>query len=130
MVGPNGSGKSNVIDALLFVFGKRATQMRLRKVSELIHKSEQFPSLRECKVSVHFQEVVDLPEGGVEVLPNSDFVVARTADKDCKVAYYMNDRKTTATEVTTFFKGKGVDLDNDRFLILQVCYSCTRTARC
>jgi len=27
-VGPNGSGKSNVIDALLFVFGKRAKQAR------------------------------------------------------------------------------------------------------
>lgn len=28
MVGPNGSGKSNVIDAMLFVFGKRAKQVR------------------------------------------------------------------------------------------------------
>ena len=26
VVGPNGSGKSNVIDAMLFVFGKRAKQ--------------------------------------------------------------------------------------------------------
>jgi structural maintenance of chromosome 4 len=32
IVGPNGSGKSNVIDALLFVFGKRAKQLRLNKV--------------------------------------------------------------------------------------------------
>lgn len=32
IVGPNGSGKSNVIDAMLFVFGKRAKQMRLNKV--------------------------------------------------------------------------------------------------
>jgi hypothetical protein len=39
VVGPNGSGKSNVIDALLFVFGKRASKLRLKKVSELIHKS-------------------------------------------------------------------------------------------
>lgn len=29
MVGPNGSGKSNVIDAMLFVFGKRAKQVIL-----------------------------------------------------------------------------------------------------
>jgi ABC-type branched-subunit amino acid transport system ATPase component len=28
IVGPNGSGKSNVIDAMLFVFGKRAKQVR------------------------------------------------------------------------------------------------------
>ena len=33
IVGPNGSGKSNVIDALLFVFGKRDSKLRLKKVS-------------------------------------------------------------------------------------------------
>ena len=32
VVGPNGSGKSNVIDSMLFVFGKRAKQLRLNKV--------------------------------------------------------------------------------------------------
>ena len=32
VVGPNGSGKSNVIDAMLFVFGKKASQMRFNKV--------------------------------------------------------------------------------------------------
>ncbi len=41
VVGPNGSGKSNLIESLLFVFGKRAKQMRLNKLSELIHKSAQ-----------------------------------------------------------------------------------------
>ena len=34
VVGPNGSGKSNVIDAMLFVFGKRASKMRLNKVGD------------------------------------------------------------------------------------------------
>lgn len=29
VVGPNGSGKSNVIDAMLFVFGKRAKQVKI-----------------------------------------------------------------------------------------------------
>ena len=44
VVGPNGSGKSNVIDAMLFVFGKRAKKLRLNKVSELIHRSEAYES--------------------------------------------------------------------------------------
>lgn len=34
VVGPNGSGKSNVIDALLFVFGKRAKQVRRNRKRE------------------------------------------------------------------------------------------------
>ena len=32
VVGPNGSGKSNVIDAMLFVFGKKASKLRLNNV--------------------------------------------------------------------------------------------------
>ena len=52
VVGPNGSGKSNVIDAMMFVFGKRAKQLRLNKVSELIHK---LPTLEWNAMSkVHF----------------------------------------------------------------------------
>ncbi|XP_058082082.1 structural maintenance of chromosomes protein 4 isoform X2 [Magnolia sinica] len=62
VVGPNGSGKSNVIDAMLFVFGKRAKQMRLNKVSELIHNSTNHQNLDSAGVSVHFQEIIDMGE--------------------------------------------------------------------
>ena len=34
VVGPNGSGKSNLLESLLFAFGKRAKKMRLNKISE------------------------------------------------------------------------------------------------
>ena len=64
VVGPNGSGKSNVIDAMLFVFGKRAKQLRLNKVSELIHNSTHHRNLPEARVSVHFQEIVDIVSVG------------------------------------------------------------------
>ncbi len=97
VVGPNGSGKSNVIDAMLFVFGKKAkqvctvlclrcglgtrlmpaagaslcmltaiawaAQLRLNKVSELIHNSEHHRNLDMAQVSVHFQEIVDTVRG-------------------------------------------------------------------
>lgn len=39
VVGPNGSGKSNVIDALLFVFGFKASRIRLKRIGELVHSS-------------------------------------------------------------------------------------------
>lgn len=32
VVGPNGSGKSNFLESLIFVFGKRATKMRAKKI--------------------------------------------------------------------------------------------------
>ncbi|AET03555.2 putative structural maintenance of chromosomes protein [Medicago truncatula] len=119
VVGPNGSGKSNVIDAMLFVFGKRAKQMRLNKVSELIHNSSNHQNLDSAGVSVHFQEIVDLEDGTYETVPGTDFVITRVAFRDNSSKYYINNRSSNFTEVTKKLKGKGVDLDNNRFLILQ-----------
>jgi len=60
IVGPNGSGKSNTIDALLFVFGYRASKMRQGKLSELIHNSAGKEGLESCAVEVWFREIVDM----------------------------------------------------------------------
>ncbi|KAE8659508.1 Structural maintenance of chromosomes protein 4 [Hibiscus syriacus] len=119
VVGPNGSGKSNVIDAMLFVFGKRAKQMRLNKVSELIHNSTNHQNLTSAGVSVHFQEIIDMDDGAYEAVPESEFVITRVAFRDNSSKYYINNRASNFTEVTKKLKGKGVDLDNNRFLILQ-----------
>jgi structural maintenance of chromosome 4 len=48
-----------VIDAMLFVFGRRAKQLRFNKVSELIHNSTHHRGLERACVTVHFQEIVD-----------------------------------------------------------------------
>ncbi|KAF7361982.1 Structural maintenance of chromosomes protein 4 [Mycena venus] len=120
IVGPNGSGKSNTIDALLFVFGYRASKMRQGKLSELIHNSARFLDLDECSVEVHFREIVDLPgPDAFEVVPDSQLVVTRTAFKNNSSRYTINRRTSTFTEVQTLLKGRGIDLDHKRFLILQ-----------
>lgn len=128
VVGPNGSGKSNVIDALLFVFGKRASKLRLKKVSELVHRSANFPNLDMATVSVYFQEIIDTDEqeatatdneANYTVVPNSQFSVTRTATKGNVSKYYVNDRPSNFTRVTELLQAKGIDLDNNRFLILQ-----------
>jgi len=119
VVGPNGSGKSNVIDSLLFVFGFRASKMRQGKISALIHNSAAFPDLDHCEVEVHFQEVKDLPGGGAEVIPDSRLVISRRAFKNNSSKYYINNKESTFTVVTTLLKDRGVDLDHKRFLILQ-----------
>ncbi|EAS34494.3 nuclear condensin complex subunit Smc4 [Coccidioides immitis RS] len=119
VVGPNGSGKSNVIDSLLFVFGFRASKMRQGKISALIHNSANFPNLPFCEVEVHFQEVLDLPGGGHEIVENSQLVVSRRAFKNNTSKYYMNRKETNFTTVTDFLRARGIDLDHKRFLILQ-----------
>ncbi|KAF8518607.1 RecF/RecN/SMC [Gautieria morchelliformis] len=120
IVGPNGSGKSNTIDALLFVFGNRASKLRQGKLSELIHNSANYPNLSECSVEVHFREIVDLPgPDAYTVVPDSQLVVSRIAYSNSTSKYKINGRATNREEVTTLLKGKGIDLDHNRFLILQ-----------
>ncbi|KAH9676513.1 Structural maintenance of chromosomes protein 4 [Citrus sinensis] len=94
-------------------------KMRLNKVSELIHNSTNYQNLDSAGVSVHFQEIVDLDDGTYEAIQGSDFVISRVAFRDNSSKYYINDRPSNFTEVTKKLKGKGVDLDNNRFLILQ-----------
>ncbi|KAK5630360.1 hypothetical protein RRF57_006075 [Xylaria bambusicola] len=119
VVGPNGSGKSNVIDSLLFVFGFRASKMRQGKISALIHNSASYPDLDHCEVAVHFQEVMDLPGGGSEIVPDSQLVISRKAFKNNSSKYYINGKESNFTIVTTLLRDRGVDLDHKRFLILQ-----------
>ncbi|KAI0713123.1 RecF/RecN/SMC protein [Cerioporus squamosus] len=120
IVGPNGSGKSNTIDALLFVFGYRASKMRQGKLSELIHNSAKYPDLTECSVEVHFREIIDLPgPNEFEVVPGSDLVVTRTAYKSNSSKYSINGRASNYGEVQKLLKCRGIDLDHNRFLILQ-----------
>ncbi|PWN40286.1 RecF/RecN/SMC protein [Ceraceosorus guamensis] len=120
VVGPNGSGKSNVIDALLFVFGWRANKMRQGKLSELIHLSAGRENLPSCTVEVWFREIVDLPgPNAYKVVPGTKLVVARTAMRNNQSVYSVDGKKSNFTEVTTLLRGRGIDLDHKRFLILQ-----------
>jgi structural maintenance of chromosome 4 len=123
VVGPNGSGKSNVIDAMLFVFGKKAKKLRLNKVSELIHQSETVKDNppQFARVSVHFQEIVDIGDGDDEyrVVSDSDTVVTRIAKRDSSSVYKLNGKSTSFKEIAAYLNAKGIDLDNNRFLILQ-----------
>ncbi|KAL1919784.1 uncharacterized protein VTP21DRAFT_1715 [Calcarisporiella thermophila] len=120
VVGPNGSGKSNVIDALLFVFGYRASKMRQGKLSELIHSSAKHKNLDMCGVEVHFQEIYDLPgPDAYEVVPDSQLIICRQAYRNNTSKYFINNMNSNFTTVTNLLRERGIDLDHKRFLILQ-----------
>lgn len=121
IVGPNGSGKSNVIDAMLFVFGRPAKHLRHSKLAELLHNSATYPNVSSATVTVYFHEIVDTGDGDDDytVLTNSAFSVARTAYRNNTSKYFVSGREVKRKEVVDLLKSKGVDLDNNRFLILQ-----------
>ncbi|XP_043229658.1 structural maintenance of chromosomes protein 4-like isoform X2 [Amphibalanus amphitrite] len=119
IVGPNGSGKSNVIDSMLFVFGYRAQKIRSKKISVLIHNSDNNENIDSCTVAVHFQKIIDRGDDDFEVVPNSQLVVARTAFRDNSSFYTVNGRRTQFKAVARLLRAQGIDLDHNRFLILQ-----------
>lgn len=119
VIGPNGSGKSNVIDAMLFVFGYRAQKLRLKKLSALIHSSSKATKVNSCTVYVIFKRIEDTTNDVCNEVPGSEFVVSRTAFQDNSSYYSINDRRTNFKEVAKLLKDHAIDLQHNRFLILQ-----------
>ncbi|XP_023935989.2 structural maintenance of chromosomes protein 4 [Bicyclus anynana] len=119
VIGPNGSGKSNVIDSMLFVFGYRATKIRSKKISVLLHSSSKFPNITHASVAVHFCQIIDGEGDKFTVVPNSEIVVSRTAHKDNSSYYTLNGKRVQFKEVAKMLRSHGIDLDHNRFLILQ-----------
>ena len=123
-------------------------QLRFNKVSELIHNSTNHKNLEQARVTVFFQEILDQvglhrsraprshqhslvlkpapclrplqPGDAFEIIPGSQFTVSRTAHRNNSSDYYIDGRKVSTKDVTEKLKGQGIDLDNNRFLILQV----------
>uniref|UniRef100_A0A8C4QU35 RecF/RecN/SMC N-terminal domain-containing protein n=1 Tax=Eptatretus burgeri TaxID=7764 RepID=A0A8C4QU35_EPTBU len=130
IIGPHGSGKSNIIDSMLFVFGYRAQKIRSKKLSVLIHSSETHQNLASCTVEVHFQKIVDKDEDDYDVLPGSQFHVARSAYRDGSSSYNISGCRKSFKEVGALLRSHGIDLDHNRFLILQVSVPFIADAEC
>lgn len=74
-----------------------------------------------CTHIIHTSLLPHPQEGDAyEVVPGTEFTVTRTANRNNTSDYYINSKRVSTKEVTTLLKEKGIDLDNNRFLILQV----------
>ena len=105
---------------MLFVFGYRANKIRCKKISTLLHNSARFPNMTMCSVAVHFRQILDEEGGGCKEIPDTEIIVERTAFKDNSSFYTINGRRVQFKEVAKLLKQHHIDLDHNRFLILQV----------
>ncbi|CAM38937.1 conserved hypothetical protein [Leishmania braziliensis MHOM/BR/75/M2904] len=124
VIGPNGSGKSNVIDSMLFVFGRNAKKIRLDKLAEVIHNSAAHPNLSYASVTVNFIRLLETTaeekdsEQRQEV-GGSGLSIKREVFRTGASQYYIDGARRTQKEVMECLIAQGVDLDHNRFLILQ-----------
>lgn len=54
-----------------------------------------------------------------DIVPNSQFIVSRTAFVDNSSKYHVDSKVVSRAEVVDLLKKHGIDMDNNRFLILQ-----------
>lgn len=58
---------------MLFVFGYRASKIRSKKLSVLLHKSEKYPNVQSCTVAIHFILIRDIVS--ISLLPNAANII-------------------------------------------------------
>uniref|UniRef100_A0AC35GNX9 SMC hinge domain-containing protein n=1 Tax=Panagrolaimus sp. PS1159 TaxID=55785 RepID=A0AC35GNX9_9BILA len=122
IVGANGSGKSNIIDALMFVFGSTASRIRSTNVKALIHKSAAHHNLSHCSVTIFFCLCQDEENDKYTMVPSSHFQVKRTVNSSGVSKYYYGDQTMSRDDLRNKLREHGIDMDHNRFLILQVFY--------
>lgn len=87
VLGPNGSGKSNIIDAISFVLGLNAQQLRTRNLKELIyHPHNNFSSQnsqKNCLVEIFFEN------------DTKEISFKRTVNSNGISSFYYNNKKLT-----------------------------------
>ena len=89
--------------------------------SILVSRSSVFSN----KIIVTFHTVCFCLQPGDDeytIVPNSKIVVSRTAFKDSSSQYLVDGKKSSYKDVAKLLRGFGIDLDHNRFLILQVRY--------
>lgn len=52
-------------------------------------------------------------------MPGSEFSISRIANKDNSSYYMIDDRRVHFRDVAKLLKGHGIDMEHNRFLILQ-----------
>ena len=119
IMGPNGSGKSNLIDSLVFLFGKKASSIRLKNLKELIHNSKKHPDCQNASVEVIFQKIEENSEKKIKYLENTEFSLKRSINNKNESSYYIDSKKSTLKDINKKLSENDIDLKNNRFIILQ-----------
>ena len=92
VLGPNGSGKSNIIDALSFVFGLNAQQMRTRNLKELIyhpHSSSSSNKAQNCSVEIIFKKNLKNPSQKLKTQALDEICFRRTVNASGSSSFYF-----------------------------------------
>jgi len=95
IVGPNGSGKSNLMDAISFVLGVQARQLRSERLRDLVYRREgEDPKTNQRSAAVELTYVAD-DAGEPQIGCPGTLVFKRTILRGGEARFYVNDHSVT-----------------------------------
>ena len=109
IIGPNGSGKSNLMDAISFVLGEKTSNLRVKRLSDLIHGAPigQPASHKATVTAVYVNEETDEETHFTRVIHGSS--------SDHKI----NGKTVTANQYNAELEKIGVIVKSKNFLVFQ-----------
>lgn len=109
IIGPNGSGKSNFMDAISFVLGEKASNLRVKRLNELIHgASIGQPVSNTASVTLIYEDI----ETG-QVTKFSRFVQGTSSD------YRIDEQSVSRQDYAARLETLGVNVKARNFLVYQ-----------
>ena len=121
VLGPNGSGKSNIIDALSFVFGLNAQQMRTHNLKELIYHPSKLKSssnkAQNCSFEIIFKIIDENENKNEKSEEENEISFKRTVNSNGSSSFYFNNKKITQEEYLEKYLKYSIPV-NSMFFIL------------
>lgn len=109
IIGPNGSGKSNFMDAISFVLGEKTANLRVKKLSELIHgASIGRPVSNNASVTLIYK---DIDTGRIT---NFTRLVQGSSSE-----YRVNDNPVSKQDYAELLEKLGINIKARNFLVYQ-----------
>lgn len=108
IIGPNGTGKSNLMDAISFVLGEKTSNLRVKKLSDLIHGAPVGkPASNRAVVTAVYEDADEAETHFSRVIINS------TSD------YRINGKSVKVEEYASALEKIGVLMKSKNFLVFQ-----------
>ncbi|KAL7722970.1 DNA double-strand break repair Rad50 ATPase [Entamoeba marina] len=118
ITGLNGSGKSNILDAICFVLGiQNLSLVRAATLQELIYKNGQCGVTKATVTLVFDNTNKSLSPTGYDQF--DQLTVSRQITVSGKNKYMLNGQVLPQTQILTFFRAIGLNVNNPHFLIMQ-----------
>lgn len=109
IIGPNGSGKSNFMDAISFVLGEKTSNLRVRRLNELIHGASIGQAVsNQASVTLIYEDT----ESG-QLTRFSRYVQGSSSD------YRIDDQSVSKQDYAARLETLGVNVKARNFLVYQ-----------